>query len=122
MKLLTAAQMRELEQLAINEYGIDSLLLMENAARSFCDVLEQECGSVKGKAIGVFCGKGNNGGDGFAISRHLHNRGAHVTVVAGFSPDELKQDAKKNFDIIIFDSFMPKEGKNRTKTNKNRKK
>ena len=100
MKLLTAAQMRELEQLAINEYGIDSLLLMENAARSFCDVLEQECGSVKGKAIGVFCGKGNNGGDGFAISRHLHNRGAHVTVVAGFSPDELKQDAKKNFDII----------------------
>lgn len=100
MKLLTASQMRELEQLAIQEYGIDSLILMENAARSFCDVLEQETGPSAGKSIAVFCGKGNNGGDGFAISRHLYNRGANVTVVAGFKPEELKQDAKKNFEII----------------------
>ncbi len=100
MKLLNASQMRDLEQLAIKEYGIDSLLLMENAARSFCDMLEKEWGNLCHKSIGIFCGKGNNGGDGFAISRHLHNRGAHVCVVAGFSPEDLKGDAKKNFDII----------------------
>ncbi len=100
MKLLTAMQMTELEQLAIQEYGIDSLLLMENAARGFCDVLEAEFGACKGKNIYVFCGKGNNGGDGFAISRHLYNRGARVVVVPGFEPASLKKDAKKNFDII----------------------
>ncbi|MGN1058839.1 MAG: NAD(P)H-hydrate dehydratase [Clostridia bacterium] len=100
MKLLTAAQMRELEQLAIREYGIDSLLLMENAARSFCDVLEAETGSVRDKEIAVFCGPGNNGGDGLAISRHLYNRGAAVTIAAGFDPSALKNDTKKNFDII----------------------
>lgn len=100
MKLVTATQMKELENLAINEYGIDSLLLMENAARSFCDVLEAEMGGISGKTVGVFCGSGNNGGDGFAIARHLANHGATVTVVAGFSPAKLTKDAKTNFEII----------------------
>ncbi len=100
MKLLTAAQMMELERLAIEEFGIPSLVLMENAARSFCNVLEREWGSVQKKEIAVYCGGGNNGGDGFAIARHLHNRGASVTIVAGFEPAKLKQDAKINFDII----------------------
>ena len=100
MKLVTATQMKELETLAINEYGIDSLLLMENAARSFCDVLEAELGGISGKTVGVFCGSGNNGGDGFAIARHLSNRGALVTVVAGFTPAKLTKDARTNFDII----------------------
>ncbi len=100
MKLVTASQMTELEQIAIQSYGIDGLLLMENAARSFCDVLESEWGNLKNKSIAVFCGKGNNGGDGFAISRHLINRGALVTVVMDFDPTDLKPDARKNFDII----------------------
>lgn len=100
MKLVTASQMTNLEQNAIQNYRIDGLLLMENAARSFCDALEAEWGNVRNKSIAVFCGKGNNGGDGFAISRHLVNRGAFVTVIADFDPADLKQDAKKNFDII----------------------
>lgn len=100
MKLVTAGEMTALEQIAIQEYGIDGLLLMENAARSFCDALETEWGNFQNKQIAVFCGKGNNGGDGFAISRHLANRGANITVIIGFDPAELKADAKKNFDII----------------------
>jgi len=100
VKLVTAGQMTELEQIAINTYGIDGLLLMENAARSFCDALEAEWGDLHNQNIAVFCGKGNNGGDGFAISRHLANRGACVTVVMEFNPADLKQDARKNFDII----------------------
>ncbi|MBE7036234.1 MAG: NAD(P)H-hydrate dehydratase [Ruminococcaceae bacterium] len=100
MKLVTAAQMAELEQKAINEYGISSLLLMENAARGFCDCLEKETGSVQGKPIVVYCGSGNNGGDGFAIARHLYNRGGQVTVVQGFCEEKLKPDAKTNFEIV----------------------
>ena len=91
MKLVTSGQMKELESLAINEFGISGTLLMENAARGFVEALEQETGKASGKQIAVFCGKGNNGGDGFAIARHLHNRGAHVTIVAGFLPEELSR-------------------------------
>ncbi len=100
MKLLTALQMQELEQLAIGQCGISGLVLMENAARSFCDALEAERGFLCGKKIAIYCGSGNNGGDGFAVARHLYNRGAHVTIIAGFEPAKLKQDAKTNFDII----------------------
>ncbi len=99
MKLLTAKQMTELERVAILQYGIDGLLLMENAARSFCDTLEENLWCVSGKTVAIFCGKGNNGGDGFAIGRHLHNRGASVTFFVGCIPD--KPDAKKNYDIIM---------------------
>ncbi len=100
MKLVTASQMTELEQSAMNTYGIDGLLLMENAARSFCDALEAEVGSVAGKSLVIFCGKGNNGGDGFAIGRHASNRGADVMIVTDCLPDTLKPDARKNYDII----------------------
>lgn len=100
MKLVTASQMTELEGRAIEEYGISSLLLMENAARGFCDCLEQETGSVKEKEIAVYCGSGNNGGDGFAIARHLSNRGGMVTVVKGFCEEKLKPDARTNFEIV----------------------
>jgi len=98
--LVTAMQMKALEQKAIEEYGIDSMLLMENAARSFCDILERETGSVKQRKILVCCGPGNNGGDGFAIGRHLHNRGALVTIGMGCEASQLKGDARKNYDIV----------------------
>ena len=100
MKLVNAGQMKDLEQKTITEYGIDGLLLMENAARGFCDVLEAEWGSVSGKSVAVFCGKGGNGGDGFAISRHLSNRGATVTVVFSEAPECLPTDARTNFNTI----------------------
>ncbi|MBE7034606.1 MAG: NAD(P)H-hydrate dehydratase [Ruminococcaceae bacterium] len=100
MKLVTSAQMKELEALAMETFAIDSLLLMENAARSFCDALEKQTESVSGKTVAVFCGPGNNGGDGFAIARHLHNRGAKVTIVA-LSPERLGKDAGKNRDIAV---------------------
>jgi len=101
MKLVTASQMQELEKLTIEQFGISGTLLMENAARSFADALEAETGSVRGKEIAVFCGKGNNGGDGFAIARHLHNRGARITVVTQVLPEVCKGDAALNLDIII---------------------
>ncbi len=100
MKLITAHEMTELEQLAIKDYGISGLLLMENAARSFCDALEQQIGSLSGRRVTIYCGGGNNGGDGFAIGRHASNRGAEVTIAAVFDARRLKADAQLNFEII----------------------
>lgn len=95
MKACTAAQMRQIDKMAEELGGIPSIVLMENAALACVEAL----GEVRGKRIGVFCGKGNNGGDGFAMARHLVNRGAQVTVflVCG---SEFAGDALVNFEII----------------------
>ena len=73
---------------------------MENAARGFFDALKSEYGSISGKDIFVFCGKGNNGGDGFAIARFLHNAGANVTVFRLYGEDKIKGDSLTNYEII----------------------
>ncbi len=98
MKVLTAAQMRELEERTFSEYGFSSLVMMENAAQGFCDKLEQETGKVAGKKVHIFCGCGNNGGDGFAIARLLSVRGAYPTVFIGFDAGRLKKDARINYE------------------------
>ncbi len=99
MKACFAQEMREVDRAASEQGGIPSIVLMENAAIACVRELEKDFGSVKNKRIAVFCGKGNNGGDGFAAARHLHNLGADVSVylVCG---NEFKGDAKVNFDII----------------------
>ncbi|MBR5156216.1 MAG: NAD(P)H-hydrate dehydratase [Clostridia bacterium] len=101
MKLVTADMMRELEEISFSEYGVSSLVMMENAAQGFCEKLESETGSVCGKKINIFCGRGNNGGDGFAIARLLSVRGANVTVFIAFNPDELKKDARTNYELAV---------------------
>ncbi len=99
MKLVTVAQMRKLEQIAMEEYSVPSLLLMENAASGFVSALVAEYGSVAGKRIHVFCGRGNNGGDGFAIARMLKNMGAHVFITLLCDESTVAGDAKTNMDI-----------------------
>ncbi len=73
---------------------------MENAGRSVADVVEREIGSVAGKLISVLCGKGNNGGDGFVVARHLYNRGAEVSVFLMARGTQLKGDPRTNFRIL----------------------
>ena len=91
--------MRAVDKAASEIGGIPSIVLMENAAIACVNELKKDFGELTGKRIAVFCGKGNNGGDGFAIARHLHNIDAEVSVylVCG---NEFKGDAKINFDII----------------------
>lgn len=101
MKLVTATQMQELEQITFSEYGFSGLVMMENAAQGFCDKLEQVKGAVKGKKINIFCGSGNNGGDGFAIARLLLVRGALPTVFISFDAGKLKKDARTNYDAAV---------------------
>jgi NAD(P)H-hydrate epimerase len=101
MTRLSRAQVREIDRRAIEEFGIPGIVLMENAARSAADVACTMLGGrVPGKFVTIFCGPGNNGGDGLAIARHLHNRGANVDVVPVFDPQRLSGDALCNWQIV----------------------
>jgi len=99
--LATADQMRGFDRIAMRTCGIPGLVLMENAGRAFVDELEKRTGDISGKSLIVMCGKGNNGGDGFVIARHLINRKAAVRVVLLCKRREVKGDAKQNLDILF---------------------
>ncbi|HSI89014.1 MAG TPA: NAD(P)H-hydrate epimerase, partial [Pyrinomonadaceae bacterium] len=100
-KVLTAAEMREVDKLTTERSGIPSIGLMENAARAVTDVVSEVLGvSVQGKSVLVLCGKGNNGGDGAAIARQLFQLGADVSVCLFGKVEETKGDARKNFEIV----------------------
>ena len=84
--VLTREQSRQLDRRAIDEYGIASLVLMENAGRGTVDVLERL--GINGPVV-ILCGKGNNAGDGFVIARHLEIRGHACKVLLLFPPRNL---------------------------------
>ncbi len=80
MKPMTREQVREVDRRAMEEYGIPGLVLMENAGRGAADVAQAMLAGVDAPRVAVLCGKGNNGGDGFVLARHLHNRGYPVEL------------------------------------------
>jgi NAD(P)H-hydrate epimerase len=92
---LTRAQVREVDRLSTEEFHIPGIVLMENAARSIVDIALQML-PAKGNVV-IVCGGGNNGGDGFAAARHLHNRRINVRIVS--TSADLKGDALTNFRI-----------------------
>lgn len=100
MKVANCSQMRNIDQTAIHDMGIPGIVLMENAALKVVEQIKAILGEVSYKSILVFCGKGNNGGDGFAIARHLYNMGANVLVVLIADRNEIKGDALTNLKII----------------------
>jgi ADP-dependent NAD(P)H-hydrate dehydratase / NAD(P)H-hydrate epimerase len=99
MKILTAAQMAEVDRLTTERYLIPSILLMENAGRSFVDELVKACPGLNSKRILIFCGRGNNGGDGFVAARYLALRGAKPQILLFSDPEKLKGDAQINYKI-----------------------
>ncbi|HWI55132.1 MAG TPA: NAD(P)H-hydrate epimerase, partial [Desulfobacteria bacterium] len=101
MYLLTAEEMRKLDHTAINELGIPGIVLMENAGLQVVQEVFNLIGDPKGKTVTIFAGKGNNGGDGFVIARHLINSGAEVKVFLFADPGEITGDAKTNLDILV---------------------
>ncbi|MDH7606006.1 MAG: NAD(P)H-hydrate epimerase, partial [Melioribacter sp.] len=99
--LYTTQQVRDADNYAINTLGIPSIVLMENAARSiYSAVIDYAQEFIKSKTVGLICGKGNNGGDGFAAARHFVNNGFKVFVISLGAEEELKGDALINFRII----------------------
>jgi NAD(P)H-hydrate epimerase len=95
--VLTRQQVREVDRLAVEAYGMSSLVLMENAGRGCVDVLEKL--QIRGPVV-VCCGRGNNGGDGFVIARHLDIRRYPVQVVLCCDPAGLSGDAAANYHIL----------------------
>ena len=102
MKVLTAAQMREVDRLTI-EAGIPGLILMENAASRVVESMESVFTPLSGQRIVVLCGKGNNGGDGLVIARQLHTRfhPRALYVVLAAQPEDLKGDAAQNYQALV---------------------
>src|SRR3970040_2217985 len=76
--VFTAAEMRALDARTIEALGIPRPRLMENAGRGAAALIAREWAPVRGKRVVVLCGKGNNGGDGFVVARHLKAKGAAV--------------------------------------------
>jgi len=94
---LTCAQAREFDRRATADFAMPSILLMENAGRGVVDVIQ--AAGLSGPAV-IFCGRGNNAGDGFVIARHLELRGIDAHVLLFAAPADLKGDAAVNFEII----------------------
>ena len=102
-KALTREEMRELDRKAIEEYKIPGIILMENAGRNVAEEVLQMIDDPHQAKVAILCGKGNNGGDGFVVARHLRNHGISVNVflVAKIS-DILKDgDAGTNLQILL---------------------
>lgn len=98
MKVTTAAQMRAIDKQTIDDVGIPGAVLMETAGAALARACLEELGDAANrKKIAVFCGKGNNGGDGFVAARYLANAGVRVTIFLAGRADELKGDAKIHF-------------------------
>ena len=96
MKILTAAEMKEVDRLSTERAGIPSVQLMENAGRSVAEFIQQRFQDIARRRILVLCGKGNNGGDGFVAARHLKQMGGEPEVVLCASADETRGEAAEN--------------------------
>ena len=91
MKIVSAAEMRAIDRATSERFGVPSLTLMENAGAAVADYVLSHYASAA--RIVVFCGKGNNGGDGFVAARRLHEKGKNVQVILLADPAELRGDA-----------------------------
>ncbi|HXF26479.1 MAG TPA: NAD(P)H-hydrate dehydratase [Bryobacteraceae bacterium] len=101
MKILTSAQMREVDRLTM-ERGIPGLILMENAGYRVVEFLSERYGPLAGQRIAIFCGKGNNGGDGLVVARQLATRfhPAALHVVLAGDGNEFQGDAASNYQML----------------------
>ncbi len=100
MRVLNAAQMREADRRTIEDIGIPSLVLMENAGRQVVAAMEAVHGDLQEHIVAVLCGRGNNGGDGFVIARTLLQRGVDVSVFLAGRVADVRGDARVNLEIL----------------------
>jgi len=96
MKILTAAETREVDRLTTERHGVPSITLMENAGKSVAAFIKQQFRKLGRRRLVILCGKGNNGGDGFVVARHLFELGAKPAVFLFADPGEVRGDAATN--------------------------
>jgi len=100
MRILNAAQMREADRRTIEEIGIPSIVLMENAGRQVVAAMEAMHTDLLERQVAVLCGRGNNGGDGFVVARTLVQRGVDVSVFLMGRVADVRGDARTNLEIL----------------------
>ncbi len=98
MNIVLNEEMKKIDKIAIEEYGMPGIILMENAG--ICVVEEILKSDTQGSRYSIICGRGNNGGDGFVIARHLFNKGYNIKVFIIGSSQDIKGDALTNFNIL----------------------
>ncbi len=100
--LFSTSQVREVDDYAINTLGVSGLVLMENAAlQIFNKIIGNTNHLEKLNQIGIVCGKGNNGGDGFALARQFANHGFNVKVIYLGNESEMSPDCLSNYKILL---------------------
>ncbi len=100
MRVLNTQQMREADRQTIDEIGIPSVVLMENAGRQAVAAMEAAFDDLATSRVGVLCGRGNNGGDGFVVARTLAQRGVEAIVYLLGSVADVRGDARTNLEIL----------------------
>lgn len=93
-------EVRAVDRWAIEEMGVPGVVLMENAGRSCAELVKERLQEVDRPRVCIFCGTGNNGGDGYVIARHLLNAAFGVTVVVCGKREKIGGDARTNLDIL----------------------
>src|SRR5262252_9437134 len=100
MRILNTQQMREADRQTIDDVGIPSIVLMENAGRQAVAAMEAAFDDLPTSKVGVLCGRGNNGGDGFVVARTLAQRGVDVSVFLVGRVGDVRGDARVNLEIL----------------------
>jgi len=98
--LFSTKQIRQIDDYAINKLHIPGIVLMENASREIFEKIIARIETLDNPVLGFVCGKGNNGGDGFATARHFSNAGYEVNIVYLGSENEMSEDCKLNFKVL----------------------
>lgn len=98
--VLTRDQVRACDGVAIEQFGVPGIVLMENAGSAAAELILTQFAEPGTRGVCVVAGIGNNAGDGFVVARHLHNHGTRVTVLHCGDPDKIQGDALTNLRII----------------------
>lgn len=108
MKIVSAAEMREIDRTTTERFGVPSLSLMENAGAAVAGFVAGDYPLAR--TVGIICGKGNNGGDGFVAARKLHEAGREVRLILLADPRELRGDAAEMFKRLRVSPVVVRSG------------
>lgn len=99
-KIISADEARRLDKIAVEKFSIPSIILMENAGKNTAEIILKKLAKRHPLQVAIFCGGGNNGGDGFVIARHLFNNDVKVKVFTAQKISKYTGDALINLNII----------------------